>query len=215
MFWIVKKDWAFYLGYLLMLPAMLVYWHATRDRLDTTAVFLTTGWIYVVTLGAILGVEVNESKNRGYSFLATLPLSAAEIVGAKFAAIFVVDVIYLSGAYLVFTGVDVKSGFLSISREWLVLNSAISLTACGAVYWSIFRYGFERAVYLLGAMFALSFIVPIGLNEMAIRGYIGSSSTVFRASGALGAGSLLAAAAIAYVFFYIVSVRTMERRTNE
>ena len=55
MFGIIKKDWFFYIGYLMMLPLQMLYWHTTRMQLDTTVVFITTGWLYIVTLGSLLG----------------------------------------------------------------------------------------------------------------------------------------------------------------
>jgi len=30
MFGIMKKDWVFYIGYLMLLPLQMLYWHTTR-----------------------------------------------------------------------------------------------------------------------------------------------------------------------------------------
>ncbi len=35
-------------------------------HLDTTVVFMTTGWLYIVTLGGLLGVEISEFVARRY-----------------------------------------------------------------------------------------------------------------------------------------------------
>jgi len=210
MFGIIRKDWAFYAGYLMLLPLQIIYWHATRRQLDTTVVFITAGWLYIVTLGGILGVEMNEMKNRGYRFLATLPVSSREIVGAKFVAVLLMAAIYVAFSYSAFGTLDAGNGQLALSRKWLVFNAAFALILSGAVYWSIFRFGFEKAIYLQATLFMLAFVVPIGLNELVIRGYMNDSSAIFRLAGATGNIFLITAGIAAYIVFYFLSVKTVE-----
>jgi len=214
MFGIIKKDWLFYIGYLMLLPLQILYWHTTRMQLDTTVVFMTTGWLYIVTLGVLLGVEMNEMKNRGYSFLSTLPLSSREIVGAKFIPIFLMTAIYVTFTYFAFASLEVSPAYLALSRKWLLFNAAFALLLTGTLYWFVFRFGFEKAVYLQAALFGLAFIVPIGLNELVIRGYLDDTSAIFRLARAAGNGSLLVAGAAVYLFCYYISVRTFERKAR-
>jgi len=172
---------------------------------------MTTGWLYVVTLGGLLGVEMNEMKNRGYSFLATLPLSSREIVGAKFIPIFLMTAIYTAFTYFAFASLEVSPVYLALSRKWLLFNAAFALLLTGTVYWFVFRFGFERAVYLQAGLFGLAFIVPIALNELVTRGYLDDSSAIFRLARETGNGFLLAVGAAIYLICYFVSVRMYER----
>jgi len=202
MFGIIKKDWLFYIGYLMLLPLQILYWHTTRMQLDTTVVFMTTGWLYIVTLGVLLGVEMNEMKNRGYSFLSTLPLSSREIVGAKFIPIFLMTAIYVTFTYFAFASLEVSPAYLALSRKWLLFNAAFALLLTGT------------AVYLQATLFGLAVIVPIGLNELVIRGYLDDTSAIFRLAKTVGNGSLLVTAAAVYLFCYYISVRTFERKAR-
>ena len=214
MFGIIKKDWYYYLGYLAVVPMQFIYWHTTRMELDTTVVFMMTGWIYVVILGSIFGVEMNEMKNRGYRFLATLPISAGEIVAAKLIPIFIMTVIYLAATYFAFNSLEVGPSYLALSRKWLLFNGGFALGVAGLLYWFIFRFGLEKAVYLQAGMFFFAFIVPIALNELVIRGYLTDSSMIFRLARSTGNGFLLLAGAAVYFFFYRVSKRALEREVQ-
>ncbi len=211
MFGLIKKDWYFYLGYLAIIPLQMAYWMTTRMQLDSTVVFLMTGWLYIVVIGSIFGVEMNESKNRGYAFLSTLPVTAREIVGAKLIPIFVITAVYVLVTYLSFSSLEVEPVYLALSRKWLLFNAGFALGTAGLVYWLIFRYGLEKAIYLQGVLFLFAFIIPIGLNELVIRGYLDDSSAIFRLAGATGNWVLLMAGAIVFFIFYHISVLALER----
>jgi hypothetical protein len=209
---IIKKDMLFTLGYLLFLPLMLIYWFATRDALDTTAIFMISSWIYVVTIGSMLGIEVNESKNRGYSFLATLPVSAEEIAAGKLAPVLIQVVVYTAVTYLVYPIFESSPALLDLARNWLLLNSLTALMLTGLVYWLVFRFGFEKAVFLQAIALVLAFLAPIALNELMIRGYLDNTFVLFRIAGTAGSIPMLAAGAVAYFFIYRFSVSTLKRK---
>jgi len=210
MFGLMKKDWYFYLGYLAVVPLQMLYWHTTRMQLDTTVVFMLTGWIYIVILGSIFGVEMNETKHRGYTFLATLPVTAREIVAAKLLPIFIMTGIYLIATYYSFSSLEVAPEYLAMARKWLLFNGALALGIAGLTYWVIFRYGSQKAIYLQAALFFLAFVVPIALNELVIRGYLTDSFAIFRLARETGNVFLILAGVAVYYAFYHLSVRTFE-----
>lgn len=214
MFGLMKKDWYFYLGYLAVVPLQMLYWQTTRMELDSTVVFMTTGWIYIVILGTIFGVEMNEMKSRGYRFLSTLPISSGEIVAAKLIPVFIMTVIYVTATYFSFNSLEVEPAHLALSRKWLFFNAAFALGIAGMLYWFIFRFGLEKAIYLQAVMFVLAFVVPIGLNELVIRGYLTDSSVIFGLARSTGNGFLLMAGAAVYFVFFRVSVRALEREVQ-
>jgi hypothetical protein len=132
-------------------------------------------------------------------------------VASKFIPIFLVTVIYAGVSYFWFASLEVTPAYLAMSRTWLVFNAAFSLLLTGIVYWFVFRFGFEKAVYLQATLFGLAFIVPIGLNELVIRGYLDESSAVFGIPGLIGNGALLVAGVAIYFFCHYLSVRTFDR----
>ena len=211
MFGIMKKDWLYYIGFLSMVPLQLLYWHTTRMQLDTTVVFMMTGWIYIVIVGSIFGVEMNEAKSHGYRFLAALPVTAREIVAAKLIPIFAVSGIYVIATYFTFSSLEVDPAYLDLARKWLLFNAAFALGVAGAIYWLIFRHGLEKAIYLQAVLFLFAFLVPIALNEAVIRGYLDDSSAIFRLVRLTGNGYLLLAGALVYLAFYHFAVRAFER----
>lgn len=208
---LMKKDWLYYIGFLMVIPMQFAYWKTTRMQLDTTVVFLMTGWLYIVILGSIFGVEMNETKNRGYAFLATLPITAREIVGAKLIPIFVISVLYVLVTYFSFSSLEVEPAYLALSRKWLLFNAGFAICMAGLIYWFIFRYGLDKAMYLQGILFLFSFVIPIGLNELVIRGYLNDSSAIFRLAGMAGNGLLLVVGTAVFLCFYYFSVRALEK----
>jgi len=157
---------------------------------------------------------MNEMKNRGYRFLSTLPISSGEIVAAKLLPVFIMTVIYMTVTYFAFNNLVVEPVYLALSRKWLFSNAAFALGIAGMLYWFIFRFGLEKAVYLQAVMFVLAFVVPIGLNELVIRGYLTDSSAIFRLARSTGNGFLLLTGAAVYFVFYRLSVRALEREVQ-
>jgi hypothetical protein len=209
---ILKKDWYFYIGYLVMVPLQMLYYHTTRMQLDTTVVFMMTGWMFIMVLGSVFGVEMTEIKNRGYFFLATLPVSAREIVTAKLAAVFAMLVIYVSVTWFSFARLEVPAEYLVLSRKWLLLNWAFALVMTGSVYWFTFRFGFEKAVYLQGILFLFAFLVPILLNELVIRDHLTEASGLYRFFSSIDNAAIIAVGVALFLVFWFVSVRTLERK---
>jgi len=182
---IIRKDLLFTLGYLLLLPLMLAYWFMTRRELDTTAVFMMSAWIYIVTFGSMTAVEMNELKSRGYLFLRTLPVTPLEIVAGKLIPVFVQAAVYAAVLYFAFAVFESSPEWLAFARSWLVFNSTLAMVLTACVYWVTFRYGFEKGAYLVGFLLMLGFISPIFFNELMIRGYIDRSAAIFRFTGDL------------------------------
>lgn len=214
MFGIMKKDWFSYIGILLALPFLMLYWHMARMQLDSNVVFMMTGWIYIVTFITMFGVETNEMKNRGYSFLATLPLSPREIVGAKFISILVTISIYVTVAYFTFDNLEISPALIALSRKLLLFNATFALLLTGTMYWFIFRFGFEKMIILKVVIFLallLGALTAIALEELFTREHLIESSAVLRIAGSAGNGSILAVGAAVYLICYFVSVRTYER----
>ena len=210
---IMKKDWFFYIGIFLVLPFTMLYLHMTNMQFDTGVVFLISGWLYIVTFSVMFGVEVNEMKNRGYSFLATLPLSPREIVGAKFISILVTISIYVVAAYFTFGNLGITPALLAPSRKLLLFNAAFVLMLTGTVYWFIFKFGFEKAVILkvvISLALLLGGVISVVLGELSTREHLIESSAVLRIAGSAGDGLILAVGTAVYLVCYFVSVRTYE-----
>ncbi len=214
MFGIMKKDWVSYIGIFLVLPFLMLFWHMTRMQVDTDEVFMMTGWIYTVIFITMLGVEINEMRNGGYSFLATLPLSPREIVGAKFISILVTISIYVTVAYFTLDNLEISTAFLALSRKLLLFNAAFALLLTGTMYWFIFRFGFEKTVILkvvISLALLLGILMVIALNEIFSREHLVESSALLRIAESAGNGSILAVGAVAYLICYFVSVSAYKR----
>ena len=211
---IMKKDWVSYIGILLALPFVMLLWNMMSKQPDLNVVFMMIGWLYIIIFITMLGVETNEMNNRGYSFLATLPLSSREIVGAKFISILVTISIYVTIAYFTFGNLEISPAFLALSRKLLLFNATFALLVTGTVYWFIFRFGFEKAVILkvvisLALLFGV--LMVTALDVIFTREYLVESLAVLRIARSAGNGSILAVGAAVYLICYFVSVRAYER----
>ena len=192
---IIKKDLFSYIGIILALPFVMLFWYMMSKQFDSNVVFMINGWLYIIIFITMLGVETSEMNNRGYSFLATLPLSSREIVGAKFISILVTISIYVTVAYFTFGKLEISPAILALSRKLLLFNATFALLFTGTVYWFIFRFGFEKAVILkvvisLALLFGV--LMVTALEELFTREYLIESSAVLRIARSAGNGSVLA-----------------------
>jgi hypothetical protein len=206
---IIRKDLIYTAGYMMMLPAMLLYFFATRSALDTNAVFMMTGYIYLVVLGSILITESNEMKNRGYAFLAAIPVTAGEIAAGKLLPIFLQVLLYSSIVHFSFEGFDVSPYWLVMAKKWLLLNALVAMVLSSFIYWLVFRLGFEKAVWLHGALLGIGILSPIAVNETLVRGHIDENFILFRIAEAMNPLLVLAAGAVIFYLAWHFSAREL------
>lgn len=166
---IIKKNAPFFLINLLVLViALFAYWKTSRTALDVTVVFIQVAWLYGVVLLSVMGDELREANTDGYSFLATLPVTAGEIVAAKYVLVLMIAAVYTICTYFMFAGLEVDPAVLALSRGYLFANGVLCLVLSGIMYLGFFRFGCRRFYKVLMGFVIVIFLSPFLLEEIAI-----------------------------------------------
>lgn len=148
-----------------LLP-LTVYWLITGDSLDILMVFAQGMFLFALAVIPAMVNEQYEEKNNGYKFLSTLPLKKIEIVGAKFAAVFVVVAVLGAFNSLLFSLFKSTPEQLTISVNGMIIVGMVSLISTGIIYAGIAWLGYHRFVIALSI-----FATFMGLAAVVIKRY--------------------------------------------
>lgn len=159
------------------LPA---YFTLSHGRIDSTVVYLMAGYLYLLTLAAMLSVELNESRYRGYEVLTVLPVPARSVVAGKFVPVALTAAVYTTVMWVYFAHVGTDPGAIAMARRWLLINAGLSILVAGGSYLGAFRFGFDRWVWAHSLLMVVSFAMPIALNESAERGMLSGATPLGR-----------------------------------
>ncbi len=121
----------------------------------------------MLIVGAVSVNEQAEEKHHGYELLATLPVTAAEIVRSKFTLPVCFGLLYTLLALTLVSQLAPSQTFYTLSQAYILICLHIGLLTVAALYVSIYRFGVSpsfRAV-LTGAPIAMV-IMPILLLEL-------------------------------------------------
>ncbi|MDD3643561.1 MAG: ABC-2 transporter permease [Candidatus Krumholzibacteria bacterium] len=164
------KDLRHYAITLLVLGAgMPLYFSLAHGTIDSTAVYLIVGYLYLLTLAAIFAAELNESRYRGYEVLAALPVRPRSVVAGKFMLVLLTATAYTAVMWAFFARIGADTGAVDVARRWLLLNASASILVAGCSYLGAFRFGFDRWVWGHIFLMVISFAIPIALNESVER----------------------------------------------
>ena len=104
----MKKNVNFFVFYFVIIVSLIVFLRfITGSTLSLVFVIISGILVFILVFGSTFTNEQYEEKNKGYMFLDTLPVTAREIVEAKFALVllavgfcvgFLVILISLSGS---------------------------------------------------------------------------------------------------------------------
>lgn len=208
---IMKKDLRHYALNLFILGIGLpAYFSLTYGRMDSAAVYLMVGYLYLVTLAAMLAAELNESRYRGYELLAVLPLRARTIVAGKFLPILLATAAYSALVWAWFSYIETDPGYIAIARRWLLLNASISIIVAGTSYLGAFRFGFDRWVWAHMILMVVSFTMPIVLNESAERGLLTGGTPLGRFITGIDTWAISAVALALYAAIWYAASQVKE-----
>ena len=117
-------------------------------------------FIHMLVFGSVMHIEKYEEKNRGYSFISTMPVTTAEIVAAKFLLLFLLGVLGV-GFLLVATRLfGVGSGIDSLRRSILVTAGSASLVAGGLCYVGIFKWEYGKMKIAVFIIYIALMVLP-------------------------------------------------------
>ena len=162
----MKKNMNFFVFYFAIIVGLIVILRfITGSELSPVFVIISGIFVFFLVFGSTFTNEQYEEKNKGYTFLDTLPVTAREIVEAKYALVllavglcvgFLVILISLSGS---------APETMAIARSYVLFMGMICLILAGLNYIGIFTLGFTKYLIVVGVgWFTLSLIPTIILR---------------------------------------------------
>jgi hypothetical protein len=163
---IMKKNLNFFLFYFVIIAGLIIFLRLiTGSNLSTVFVIISGIFVFFLVFGSTFTNEQYEEKNKGYVFMDTLPVTAREIVEAKYALVllavglcvgFLVILISLSGS---------PPETIAIARSYVLLMGVVCLILAGLNFIGIFALGFTKFLMIVGiGWLAIAFIPTIILR---------------------------------------------------
>jgi len=160
---IMKKNINFFVFYFVIIVGLIVILKfITGSELSTVFVIIAGILVFFLVFASTFTNEQYEEKNKGYTFLDTLPVTAREIVEAKYALVllavgfcvgFLVILISLSGS---------APETINIARSYVLFMGVVCLIMAGVNYIGIFALGFTKFLVIVGVgWFSLGFVPMI------------------------------------------------------
>ena len=159
----MKKNINFFVFYFVFVASLIVILRLiTGSKLSTSFVIIAGVLVFFLVFASTFTNEQYEEKNKGYTFLDTLPVTAREIVEAKYALVllavgfcvgFLVILISLSGS---------APETINIARSYVLFMGVVCLIMAGVNYIGIFALGFTKFLVIVGVgWFSLGFVPMI------------------------------------------------------
>ncbi|MBN1272139.1 MAG: ABC-2 transporter permease [Candidatus Aminicenantes bacterium] len=166
--WLILKNTAKTAGGVFLMVALFVTGIFILSGISLTKTTIIIGGMMIFTLPVVTIIirEQYEEKNKGYDFLASLPLTRLEITGARFVLILAVDVLFAACLIGFFSLVGGDPGRLSLSRAFLLCCGLGGLIMAGLVLLGIFGLGYTRFLIIFLTFFVFLGFVPMLLLKV-------------------------------------------------
>lgn len=147
-----------------------------ENPLDLSFFVYLNSYIIWLILGSVWSQEQLENKSRGYAFLSTLPIRGRQIVGAKYALMFLATMSFVV-VHLIWYALSFDDPeFLAAGRISLVHAASLCLLLSGLYYLGFFRFGYKRFSKYAIALWFLLIISPLAL-QIVLKEYFGILSS--------------------------------------
>lgn len=147
----MKKNMNFFVFYFVLITSLIAILRLiTGSELSTVFVIISGVLMFFLVFGSTFTNEQYEEKNKGYIFLGTLPVTAREIVEAKYALAllavglcvgFLVILISLSGS---------APETIALAKSYVLFSGMACLIMAGINYIGIFALGFTKFLIIVG-----------------------------------------------------------------
>ena len=161
---LVKKNIYYFLPlFIIALSATILLRFVAGGPLEKGFVIPSGIFIYIFTLGSIFINEQHEEKNKGYAFLASLPIGAREIVTTKFLIIFLSIFLFAGMTILQMYFPAGNPDYLNIARSFILLNACLCLIIGAFIYIGIFAIGYTKFLIVFTSLLVIIQLIPFTL----------------------------------------------------
>jgi hypothetical protein len=158
---ILKKNMNFFVFYFVIITSLIVFLRLiTGSKLSTSYVIFAGILVLFLVFGSTFTNEQYEEKNKGYSFLDTLPVTAREIVEAKYALVLLAVGLCVGFILILFSISGSSPEMISTARSYVLFMGVICLILAGVNYIGIFALGFTKFLIIVGMACLVLAIIP-------------------------------------------------------
>lgn len=139
------------------------------DPLSLSFVFYLAPYMFLVAIGSLWAHELMEEKTKSYEFLRLLPIKECEIVGAKFALVFLSVAFYAFFLCIFLFLVSKDPDYLNPGRAFIIINGDIFLVLAALLYLGIFKFGYSKFGKIVLLVWIIGLISPIPINIFLLK----------------------------------------------
>lgn len=170
---LIQKFGVTFIGYLvLVLGATFPLYNHDRltssNPLDLSFPYYQSFGVVWMIIASIWVHEQMEDKSKGYLFLRHLPVKPSEIVGAKFAVVFISVFIYVTFHCTAFWFISSSPEYFNPSCTLMINVGNLSLFIAGILYLCIYRFGFAKLRIVLFVLMMVFIALPIILSALIL-----------------------------------------------
>ncbi|MGD9346283.1 MAG: ABC-2 transporter permease [Candidatus Aminicenantes bacterium] len=160
---IMKKNMNFFVIYFVTsISLIFILKLITGNNLSAAFVIIGGILLFLLVFGSTLTNEQYEEKNKGYSFLDTLPVTAREIAEAKFTMVLLAVGLYVGFLVILISFSSGSQEAIILARSYVLFMGVICLILAGVNYIGIFALGFTKFLLVIGVgWLSLGFIPMI------------------------------------------------------
>ncbi len=156
----MKKNAPVFVLYFVVIVILLTILRVfTGSGLSTAFVLVSGILVFLLVFGATFMNEQYEEKHNGYAFLDTLPVTAREIVEAKFVLVLLTSGFLVGFCIILYSLSSGSQDTVVIACSYALLNGVVCLTLTGMNYIGIFTLGFTKYfVLVMSGLLAIGFV---------------------------------------------------------
>jgi hypothetical protein len=179
---LIKKDFSLFVLFSVPMQVLLsLAWLLFFDELNVAVVLVQVLFVFFTATASTSHAEQVEENNHGYRFLQNLPISALEIVSAKFFLILSTLVFLVISNILLFRWLESGRGGLRLPVAFLILAGCAALVLSALVYLGIAVLGgdlFFRVSSALVVVLTLLYVLVFEKSKVDV-GRIIEDAVVF------------------------------------
>lgn len=158
----MKKNMNFFVFYFVIIASLIVILRLiTGSELSPVFVIISGIFVLFLVFGSTFTNEQYEEKNKGYMFLDTLPVTAREIVEAKYALVLLAVGLCVGFLVILFSLSGSAPETIAIARSYVLFLGVVCLILAGVNYIGIFVLGFTKFLVIVGVGWLSLGFVPM------------------------------------------------------
>lgn len=208
---IVKKNMAYFGVYGAVVFTVTAILTLILGNENAVPLVLISGILLLMLLfGPVFFNEQYEEKHKAYDFLDTLPVTAGEIVSAKFGLVLLADIAIAGYLLALFSVFKIAANDWALVRSYILMSGSGCLLLAALSYIGIFSLGYTKF-----AIIVMTFVVVLGFVPILIMKFYENNMELFVENiltflRGISWAAVLPLALIAYLGMMLLTIKIKE-----